>query len=101
MGFARVSILSKRNHQHQTYPYLLRGVRAERPDHIRGIDVTYIRMKGGYMYLVAIIDWYSRYVVSWELSQTLERSFCPAGVEKKALTTSKPKSSIVTKVLIY
>jgi len=82
--------LSKRNHQHQTYPYLLRGVKAERPDHIWGIDVTYIRMKGGYMYLVAIIDWYSRYVVSWELSQTLERSFVLRAL-KKALTTSKPE----------
>ena len=67
--------LSKRNHQHHTYPYLLRGVKAERPNHIWGIDITYIRMKGSFMYLVAIIDWYSRYVVSWELSQTLERSF--------------------------
>jgi len=82
--------LSKRNHQHHTYPYLLRGVKAERPDHIWGIDITYIRMKGGFMYLVAIIDWYSRYVVSWELSQTLERSFVLRAL-KKALTTSKPE----------
>jgi len=51
--------LSKRNHRHHTYPYLLRGVTAERPNHIWGIDITYIRMKGSFMYLVAIIDWYS------------------------------------------
>ena len=81
--------LSKRNHQHHTYPYLLRGVKAERPNHIWGIDITYIRMKGSFMYLVAIIDWYSRYVVSWELSQTLERSFVLRAL-KKALAARKP-----------
>ena len=75
--------LSKRNHQHHTYPYLLRGVKAERPNHIWGIDITYIRMKGSFMYLVAIIDWYSRYVVSWELSQTLERSFVLRALKRR------------------
>lgn len=82
--------LSKRNHQHHTYPYLLRGVKAERPDHIWGIDITYIRMKGGFMYLAAIIDWYSRCVVSWELSQSLERSFVLRAL-KKALAVRKPE----------
>jgi len=82
--------LSKRNHQHHTYPYLLRGVKAERPDHIWGIDITYIRIKGSLMYLVAIINWYSRYVVSWELSQTLERSFVMRAL-KKALAVRKPE----------
>lgn len=82
--------LSKRNHQHHTYPYLLRGVKAESPDHIWGIDITYIRMKGSFMYLVAIIDWYSRYVVNWELSQTLERSFVIRTL-KKALAVRTPE----------
>lgn len=82
--------LSKRNHQHHTYPYLLRGVKAERPDHIWGTDITYIRMKGGFMYLVAIIDWYSRCIVSWELSQSLERSFVLRAL-RKALATTKPE----------
>ena len=82
--------LSKRNHKHHTYPYLLRGVKAERLDHIWGIDITYIRMKGSFMYLVAIIDWYSRYVVSWELSQTLERTFVIRAL-KKALVVRKPE----------
>lgn len=82
--------LSKRNHQHHTYPYLLRGVKAERPDHIWGIDLTYIRMKGSFMYLVVIIDWYSRHVVSWELSETLERSFVIRAL-KRALAVRKPE----------
>ncbi len=82
--------MSKRNHQHHTYPYLLRGIKAERPDHIWGIDITYIRMKGSFMYLVAIIDWYSRYIVSWELSETLERSFVIRAL-KKALAVRQPE----------
>lgn len=74
--------LSKRNHRHHTYPCLLRGVMAEKPDHIWGIDITYVRMKGNFMYLVAIVDWYSRYIVSWELSETLERSFVLRALNK-------------------
>jgi len=74
-GIAPGPNLSKRDHQHHIYPYLLRGVKPERPDHIWGIDNTYIRMTGGFMYLVAIIDWYSRYIVSWELSSMLEKGF--------------------------
>jgi putative transposase len=69
------SNLSKRKHQRHTYPYLLRGVKANGPDHIWGVDATYIRMKGEFMYLAAVIDWHFRCVVSWELSQSLERSF--------------------------
>jgi putative transposase len=61
---------------HKVFPYLLRGVVASRPNHIWSIDITYIRLRGGFLYLVAIIDWYSRYVVSWELSNTLEATFC-------------------------
>lgn len=57
------------------YPYLLRGLVIDRPDHVWGVDITYIRMLGGWMYLVAFLDWYSRYVVAWELSDTLELPF--------------------------
>jgi putative transposase len=60
---------------HQTYPYLLCGVTASHPNHIWGTDITYIRTAEGYVYLVAFIDWYSRYVISWELSDSLENSF--------------------------
>ena len=67
--------LSKRNTEHRIYPYLLRNVTIDHPNHVWGIDITYIRLKHGWMYLVAIVDWFSRYVMSWELDQTLEISF--------------------------
>jgi len=61
---------------HKIYPYLLGNLTATYPNHIWGTDITYIRLKDGFCYLVAIIDWYSRYVVNWELSSTLEIEFC-------------------------
>ncbi len=67
---------SKSNHLHRIYPYLLTKLVATYPNHIWGTDITYIRLTHGFCYLVAIIDWYSRYVVHWELSPTLEISFC-------------------------
>jgi len=63
---------SKPHPEHKVYPGLLRDVKASYPNHIWGTDIAYIRMKGGFMYLVVFPDWYSRYVVSWELSDTLE-----------------------------
>jgi putative transposase len=67
--------LSKPAPEHKIYPYLLRGVTAGYPNHIWGIDITYVRLLGGWMYLVAILDWFSRYIVSWELDQSLEIGF--------------------------
>jgi putative transposase len=67
--------LSKRDLQHRVFPYLLKGLSITRPYQVFGTDITYIPLKGGWLYLVAIIDWYSRYVVSWELSDTLEEEF--------------------------
>jgi putative transposase len=67
--------LSKRAQRAGIYPYLLKNVTAKAPNHIWGIDITYIRLKGGWMYLVAVLDWYSRYVVSWQLDQTLHLPF--------------------------
>jgi putative transposase len=61
---------------HRVYPYLLRDVKIERPNHVWSTDITYIPMRGGFLYLVAVMDWFSRYVLSWELSNTLETSFC-------------------------
>ena len=72
---------SKRNYKEGVYPYLLRHITSAYPNHIWGIDITYIRLSGGWMYLVAILDWYSRYVVSWELDQTLELPFVLSSVE--------------------
>lgn len=82
--------LSKRNLQHKVYPYLLRGITASYPNHIWGIDITYIRLRQGWMYLVAIIDWFSRYVVDWELDLTLEIEFVLTSV-KRALAKAKPQ----------
>lgn len=82
--------LSKRNLQHKVYPYLLRGITASYPNHIWGIDITYIRLRHGWMYLVAILDWFSRYVVAWELDQTLEIEFVLTAV-KRALAGAKPQ----------
>lgn len=81
--------LSKRRLEHRIYPYLLGNVSASYPNHVWGIDITYIRLRGGWMYLVAILDWFSRYVVSWELDQRLEMEFVLEAVEK-ALAKAKP-----------
>jgi putative transposase len=82
--------LSKRSHLHAVYPYLLRGVSAQRPNHVWGIDITYIRLRHGWMYLVAVLDWYSRYVVSWALDQTLQQGFVLEAVEA-ALAVATPQ----------
>ena len=85
MGIAAVypgPNLTKRNHKEGVYPYLLRHISSAYPDHIWGIDITYIRLQAGWMYLVAILDWYSRYVVSWELDQTLELPFVLTALQR-------------------
>lgn len=64
------------NKQHEKYPYLLKDISAEYPNHIWGTDITYIRLKQGWAYLSAIIDWHSRYVVSWSLSLSMETELC-------------------------
>ncbi len=61
--------------EHRVFPYLLRHVTASYPNHIWGIDITYIRLLNGWVYLVAVLDWFSRYVIAWELSDTLELPF--------------------------
>jgi putative transposase len=66
---------------HKIYPYLLRGVKISRPDQVWSTDITYIRLHGGFIYLVAVIDWYSRYVLSWEVSVNLDTSFCISALE--------------------
>ncbi len=81
--------LSKRNLEHRLYPYLLRHTRASYPNHVWGIDITYIRLDDGWMYLVAVLDWYSRFVVSWELDQSLEIAFVMEAVER-ALVQATP-----------
>jgi len=68
--------LSKRRLGHKIYPYLLRGLEINRCDQVWSTDITYIRLEKGFVYLMAIIDWYSRYVLNWSLSTTLEADFC-------------------------
>jgi putative transposase len=66
---------------HRIYPYLLRDVPIERRDHVWSTDITYIRLRHGFVYLVAVLDWFSRYVLAWELSPTLETEFCLSALE--------------------
>lgn len=82
--------LSGNANQHPVYPYLLRGVAARRPNHIWGTDITYIRMNKGFCYLVAFLDWYSRYVLSWRLSTMLTTDFVLAAAHD-ALTIGIPE----------
>jgi len=66
---------------HQVHPYLLRDVEIVRPNQVWSTDITYIPMRGGFLYLTAVMDWYSRYVLSWELSNTMETGFCVAALK--------------------
>jgi len=67
--------LSKNSQDHPVYPYLLKGISIKAPNQVWGTDITYIRMAKGFVYLVAFMDWYSRYVLSWQLSTTLTSDF--------------------------
>lgn len=82
--------LSPRAAGHRIYPYLLRGVKIERVNQVWSTDITYIRLQGGFVYLVAVMDWYSRYVLSWEISTTLETDFCVSTLER-ALAVGQPE----------
>ena len=75
--------------EHKVYPYLLKGLTIDHPNHVWGVDITYIRIEGGFVYLVALIDWYSRYVIAWEVSVSLASDFCIATLER-ALTIAVP-----------
>jgi putative transposase len=75
-GMAPGPHTSKPHPQHKVYPYLLRGVDINRPNQVWSTDITYIRLPRGFVYLVAIIDWYSRKVLAWRLSNTMDASFC-------------------------
>ncbi len=93
MGIAGISPgpnLSKRRAKAGIFPYLLRGMSISRPNQVFGIDITYIRLRGGWLYLVAVLDWYSRYVVAWALDQTLEMDFVMNAVER-ALAVATPE----------
>ena len=82
--------LSQPNPGHRVYPYLLRGVTVERPDQVWSTDITYVPMPAGFMYLTAVIDWFSRYVLAWRLSNSLDADFCVAALEA-ALQRGRPE----------
>jgi putative transposase len=76
--------------QHKIYPYLLRNVLIERVDQVWSADITYVPMRRGFMYLIAVLDWHSRYVISWQLSNTLDGDFCVSALQE-ALNLNRPE----------
>ena len=82
---------SKPSPGHIIYPYLLRNVDIERVNHVWSTDITYVPMRHGFMYLVAVIDWYSRYILAWELSNTLDSDFCVLALEKALMKHGEPE----------
>ena len=82
---------SIRHPAHKVYPYLLRGMKINRPNKVWCTDITYVPMEKGYMYLVAIMDWHSRKVLSWELSNTQDSDFCVSALEKAIEKFGKPE----------
>lgn len=77
--------------QHHKYPYLLRGMKSFRRNQVWATDITYVRMRKGFLYLTAILDWHSRYVLSWELSNTLDTFFCIDALEEALAKYQKPE----------
>ncbi|WP_341794824.1 IS3 family transposase [Rickettsia endosymbiont of Rhinocyllus conicus] len=83
--------LSKCNQAHKIYPYLLKGVEIIKVNQVWSTDITYIRMAQGFVYLVAIIDWFSRYIVSWKVSISLESDFCIDALEEAIIKYGQPE----------
>ncbi len=93
MGIASVAPkpnTSMSNKSHKKYPYLLRNLEINRPNQVWCTDITYIRMNGGFVYLVAVMDWHSRMVLSWEISSSLDESFCVSALERALRLYGKP-----------
>ena len=81
--------LSQPNKMHKKYPYLLKGLKIDRVNQVWSTDITYIPMRQGFLYLVVVMDWYSRYVLAWELSNSLDPQFCITALER-ALSQASP-----------
>jgi len=79
------------NKAHKIYPYLLRNLDIVRPNQVWSTDITYVRLSGGFVYLVAVIDWYSRQVLSWEVSSTMESDFCISALERAIRLYGQPE----------
>ena len=82
---------TKRNKAHKVYPYLLRHLKIERPNQVWATDITYIPMKKGFMYLIAIIDLHSRYVLNWSVSNTMDAQWCASVLEEAIQNHGKPE----------
>jgi putative transposase len=82
--------LSEPGQGDKVYPYLIGNVTVTRSNHVWSVDITYIRLRGGFIYLAAIIDWFSRFVVSWEISNSQESDFCISALNR-ALIKAKPE----------
>ncbi|MDA7430950.1 DDE-type integrase/transposase/recombinase [Primorskyibacter aestuariivivens] len=82
---------SKAAKGHKTYPYLLRGLRVERPNQVWCADITYLPMRRGFLYLVAIMDWHTREVLAWRISNTLEADFCVAALNEAIAKHGPPE----------
>ena len=89
-GMAPGPATSAKHPEHKVYPYLLRGVAVTRPNHVWSTDVTYVRLARGFAYLVAVIDWYSRRVLSWRISNSMDASFCVDCLEDALREHGKP-----------
>jgi putative transposase len=90
-GMAPGPATSKKHPEHQVYPYLLRGVAVSKPNQVWSTGVTYIRLAKGFAYLVAIIDWYSRKVLTWRISNSMDASFCVDCLEDALREYGKPE----------
>lgn len=90
-GMAPGPNTSRAHPQHQVYPYLLRGLQITRPNQVWSTDITYIRLAHGFVYLVAMMDWYSRKVLSWRISNSMDASFCVDCLEEALRNYGKPE----------
>ena len=90
-GMAPGPSTSAKHPAHRFYPYLLRGIDVTRPNQVWSVDITYIRLERGFAYLVAIIDWYSRRVLAWRLSNSMDTSFCTDCLEDALSEHGKPE----------
>jgi putative transposase len=91
VGMAPGPNTSRPHPGHKVYPYLLRGVYIDRPNQVWSTDITYIRLAHGFVYLVAVMDWYSRKVLSWRISNSMEVSFCVDCLEEALRNFGKPE----------
>ena len=82
---------SKPHPDHKVYPYLLRNLVVDHPDQVHCTDITYVRLSGGFVYLTAVMDWFSRFVLSWEVSVTMDTEFCVSALERSLRLYGAPE----------